>query len=138
MRHSGAGSQPLTAQVLAIPRVAGRLRRVSLIAAGAVVVVGACQLLLPQRFAVNAPLRQLLLGRGIAAPSIETVEARLHAPSGFSVGRYAEGIPGSRLLRFTPTGDLLVSVPREGKIVLLEPTPGGVGGRGPHARSSQA
>ncbi len=101
--------------------MARRLRRVLLIAAGAVVVgVGACQLLLPERFAVNAPLRQLLFGRGIAAPSVETVEQRLHGPPGFGVGRYAEGIPGARFLRFTPAGDLLVSAPREGKIVLLE------------------
>lgn len=93
----------------------------SLIAAGAVAVgVGACQLFLPERFAVNAPLRQLLLGRGITPPSVETVEQRLRVPQGFGVGRYAEGIPGARFLRFTPTGDLLVSVPREGKIVLLE------------------
>jgi glucose/arabinose dehydrogenase len=78
---------------------------------------------LPERFAVNVPLR-LLFG-GIAAPSAETIEQRLRVPGGFGVGRYAEGIPGARFLRFTPTGDLLVSVPREGKIVLLEHnTPG--------------
>ena len=93
----------------------------ALIAAGAVVVgVGACQLFLPERFAVNAPLRQLFWGRGIAAPAAEIVEQRLHAPPGFAVGRYAEGLPGARFLRFTPSGDLLVSLSREGRIVLLE------------------
>jgi glucose/arabinose dehydrogenase len=82
--------------------------------------IGACELLLPQRFAVNAPLRQLLFGRGIDPPSVTTLEQRLTVPPGFGVGRYAEGIAGARFLRFTPTGDLLVSVPREGRIVLLE------------------
>jgi glucose/arabinose dehydrogenase len=41
-------------------------------------------------------------------------------PEGFSVSVYAQGIKNARLLRFTPTGDLLVSQPRRGSVTLLE------------------
>lgn len=77
----------------------------------------ACQVL-PERFAVNAPLRQMLLGRGVDAPSEDTVANRITVPSGFSVGIWAEGIPGARFLRFTEAGDLLVSQPRSSAIVI--------------------
>jgi glucose/arabinose dehydrogenase len=90
------------------------------LAALTVVGVGACQLFWPERFAVNGPLLQMLLGRGIAAPPAATVAERLRAPDGFTVGRFAEDVPNARFLRFTPTGDLLVSQPRAGKILLLE------------------
>lgn len=48
------------------------------------------------------------------------VRARLHVPDGFAVNTYASGIPNARFLRFTATGDLLVSSPRAGTIFLLE------------------
>jgi len=80
--------------------------------------VGACELL-PERYAVNAPLQQLLLGRGRGAPDAETVEARIRAPEGFAVSVWAEGLANVRFLRFSPSGDLLVTRPRAGRVDLL-------------------
>jgi glucose/arabinose dehydrogenase len=80
--------------------------------------VGACRLLLPERYTVNAPWRSLV---GSEAPIQESeFQRRARVPEGFSVGVYAEGIRNARFLRFTPAGDLLVSSPREGGIFLLE------------------
>jgi len=80
---------------------------------------GAC-FLLPERYAVNAPIAHLLTGRGRDAPSNAVVEARIRAPEGFEVSRYAEELPNARFLRSTPRGDLLVSQPSSGRVVLLE------------------
>ena len=45
----------------------------------------------------------------------------MRVPQGFSIGVWAEGIqPSPRMLHFTDTGDLLVSTPRSGGVVLLE------------------
>jgi len=87
--------------------------------AGLAVAVGSCQLL-PEKYAVNAPLGHLLFSRGADAPDAETVEARIRAPAGFTVGVWADGLPNVRMLRFTPAGDLLASLPRAGEVVLLE------------------
>ncbi|MGH8579007.1 MAG: PQQ-dependent sugar dehydrogenase [Gammaproteobacteria bacterium] len=75
-------------------------------------------LLLPERFAVNVPIA--LLGWGNAPPSTATVQNRLRLPAGFSIRIYASGLPGARILRVTHTGDLLLSLPGAGRIVLLE------------------
>ena len=88
--------------------------------------VGAWQLR-PERFAVNAPLRQMLLGRGVAAPDRATVDARLRAPAGFSISLWASGLPNARFLRFTGEGDLLLSTPRRGRVTLLLPDRDGDG-----------
>ena len=85
-----------------------------------VLTVGACRWLLPERFAVNAPLGHLIFGRGRSAPPPESLGTRIRAREGLSVGLFAEGIPNARFLRFTPAGDLLVSQPREGVVLLLE------------------
>jgi glucose/arabinose dehydrogenase len=77
----------------------------------------ACSLFLPDRFAVNAPIRHLLWGASGALPNEQTM-AGLRAP-GLRVGVYAQ-VPNARWLRLTPTGDLLVSVPRDGRIALVE------------------
>ncbi len=86
---------------------------------------GGCALLLrfqllPERFAVNAPLLHALFGRGVEAPAASLLGTRIRAPQGFSVGLFAEGIPNARGLHPTPTGDLLVSQPRSGRLWLLE------------------
>ena len=76
----------------------------------------ACHLL-PERFAVNAPLLHLVW-RVPGAPPDAAAVAGLSAP-GLVVGIYAE-VPSARWLRLTPHQDLLVSVPREGRVALLE------------------
>lgn len=70
---------------------------------------------LPERFAVNAPISDMLFGwdRGNAAAG------SLLVPRGFSIGLYAADIHYARMLRFTPKGDLLVSTPRTGEIKIL-------------------
>src|SRR5262245_37312427 len=74
--------------------------------------------LLPERFAVNAPILNSLFGWGAEPPADEAIGARIHAVDGLAVNRYAT-VPKARFLRPTPAGDLLVSVPREGRIVRL-------------------
>ncbi len=93
-----------------------------------VVGFGACHWLLPERFAVNAPLAHLILGRGAGAPPAEAFGTRIRPPAGLTVGLFADGIANARLLRVTETGDLLVSQPREGTILLLERDADGDGG----------
>jgi glucose/arabinose dehydrogenase len=81
--------------------------------------VGSCRWLLPERYAVNAPIGHMLFGRGGETPVRETVQSRLHAPDGHAVAVYVGGLQNPRWLRFTPTGDLLVSTPRSGKVMLV-------------------
>jgi glucose/arabinose dehydrogenase len=47
------------------------------------------------------------------------VRERIRLPEGFAVNTYASGIANARFLRFTATGDLLVSAPRQGTVFLL-------------------
>ncbi len=81
--------------------------------------VGGCQLL-PERYAVNAPLRNLVWGGGIAAATPEVLRERLRTADGFTVNLWADDLPNARFLRFTPAGDLLVSQPRHGRVTLVE------------------
>jgi hypothetical protein len=104
-------------------RVSARLLR-SLAITGVVglLALGCCRIgmrLLPERFAVNAPIGQLLLGRGIDAASEPELRQALVVPDGFVVSLYAAGIPNARMLRFTQAGDLLVSTPRSGRVWIL-------------------
>jgi glucose/arabinose dehydrogenase len=80
--------------------------------------IGACRAFLPERFAVNAPVYGTLFGA--KAPPQSELEKRLKVPPGFQVALFADGIADARELKFTPTGDLLVSSPREGAVFLLE------------------
>jgi hypothetical protein len=84
----------------------------------AVAVLGAC-LLLPERFAVNVPIRNALFGTPGALPAPDQLGTRIRVPEGLSIGLFAE-LGRVRGLRLTPAGDLLASVPREGRVVLLE------------------
>ena len=74
------------------------------------VVFGAC-LLLPERFAVNVPIRNALFGTPGATPSSELLGTRVRVPDGLAVGLFAE-LPRVRALRMTPAGDLLASLSR--------------------------
>jgi glucose/arabinose dehydrogenase len=97
------------------------MRRILLVLCGLTAAsFAACHWLLPERFAVNAPIAHLLFQRGVEAPPASTVAERIHVPEGFSIGLFATGLANARFLRPTPSGDLLVSVPRTGKIHLLE------------------
>lgn len=90
--------------------IAGLLTAVGIVGCG----------LLPERFAVNAPIANLLFGSLGDTPEAEDLE-RMRVPEGFSIGLFAQGLPPTpRFLRFTETGDLLVSAPRTGAVLLLE------------------
>ena len=106
-----------------IPRkggVKGMLRIVASILIIGLLGVGACTLMLPERFAINAPLGQLFLGQGIEVPDEITIGDRMRAPDGFEVSLWAEGARGARVLRFTPAGDLLISAPHQSAILLAK------------------
>ncbi len=93
--------------------------RLAAVVAGAIALgAGACSLL-PERFAVNAPLGHMLFGSGVAALPEDELRQRLTVPDGLSVSLYADGLPNARFLRLTEVGDLLVSQPRRGRITLL-------------------
>jgi glucose/arabinose dehydrogenase len=98
--------------------IAARLALLALLVAA--LAVGACRLLLPERYAVNAPLGHLLFGRGAEPPAGDAVPELLSVPEGFAVELWVAGLPNARFLRFTPTGDLLVSTPRSGRVLLVE------------------
>jgi len=80
----------------------------------------ACRYLLPERYAVNAPIRHMLGGSGTEAPDEAEVRSRMRVPEGFRIGLFATGLDNPRWLRPTPAGDLLVSLPRSGEVTLLE------------------
>ena len=73
---------------------------------------------LPERYAVNVPLG--LLGPHNWPSVDDPLEKRLHLPDGFTIRLYASELRDARALKLTRTGDLLVSLPRSGTIVLLE------------------
>jgi len=81
--------------------------------------VGTCSLLIPERFAINAPVLAMLTGRGAGAPPEPVIRERLRVPEGFALSKYAE-VTGARWLRVLPSGDLLVSATRYGKVWLVE------------------
>lgn len=87
----------------------------------------ACMRLLPERFAVNAPIANLLFGAGIDAPSGDAFRERLRVPPPFRMGLYADHLPGARFLLATPSGVLLVSTPRSGRVWRLAPDADGDG-----------
>ncbi|HSQ01466.1 MAG TPA: PQQ-dependent sugar dehydrogenase [Candidatus Dormibacteraeota bacterium] len=69
---------------------------------------------LPGGWTVNFP------GFGSDPMPDDQLREQLHVPDGFSINTYVGGIDNARLLRFTPTGDLLVSAPRSGTVWLVE------------------
>jgi glucose/arabinose dehydrogenase len=64
------------------------------------------------------PVMNVLFGWGGDPPSEGEVGQRLHVPPEYEVALYAL-VPGARMLLATPRGDLLVSLPRAGKVLLL-------------------
>jgi glucose/arabinose dehydrogenase len=52
---------------------------------------------------------------------------RIQLPPGFRIGYFAQGIDGARFMRFTSTGDLLVTSGTRNRVMLLEPDRDGDG-----------
>ena len=48
-----------------------------------------------------------------------TMQSRLKAPEGFSVGLYAQGVANARFIEFSHAGDLVVAQPRESTLTLI-------------------
>lgn len=61
-----------------------------------------------------------LTGAGIASPDAAVLTRRVTVPEGFSLSVYAVDLPMARFMVFTKAGDLLVSRPRDGEVVLLK------------------
>jgi glucose/arabinose dehydrogenase len=61
-------------------------------------------------------LHALTGGKGTSG----ALDERLVGPRGARLTLFAEGVTNARFLRFTAAGDLLVSQPREGRVLLLE------------------
>ena len=70
---------------------------------------------------VGAPELTRLPPRPDADPTSGTrIEKQLAVPEGYDVSLFAAGIADARTLRVTSAGDVLVSSPRNGRIMLLE------------------
>ena len=60
-----------------------------------------------------------LTGQGVDSPSQQQINHLITAED-FRVSLFADNIPQARILKITPTGDLLVSSPRKGTVFLLQ------------------
>jgi glucose/arabinose dehydrogenase len=95
------------------------MRRLLKVVAALVLVIAAAWLFWPKRYTVNGPLLQYVTGISPRGPAEDRVLARLHAPAGFAITRFAADLPSVRFLRFTSEGDLLATQPRPGRVLLL-------------------
>ncbi len=73
-------------------------------------------LFLPERFITNAPFNPA----GINSPDDQLLADRIVLPQGFHINVFAEELPGARMLEVTDNGDVLVSLPASGRVVLLQ------------------
>lgn len=80
---------------------------------------------LPERFAVNVPMQAIVGGDANAATPASP--ENLHVPPGFSLTRFATGLPNARFMRVTRRGDVIISQPREGKVTLVHADANGDG-----------
>ncbi len=64
-------------------------------------------------------LLNAIIGYGIESPSNEVVQQRFTVPEGFSLSVYASGMGKIRFMHVTEQGDLIVSRPRSGDVILL-------------------
>ena len=73
-------------------------------------------LFLPERFTSNAPFNPA----GINTPDEGQLADRISLPPGFLLNVFAKELAGARMLEVTDHGDVLVSLPADGKVVLLK------------------
>jgi len=74
---------------------------------------------LSTRVTVRGPVLHAIAGIGGVQPTSAHLAGLRLAP-GFKASVYADGLGPARVMRFTSTGDLLVSITRDGKILLVE------------------
>ena len=98
-------------------RLFGILRGVTALVVIVVVAVATRRYWVPERFAVNVPLRSLTGSEPAAAA--DAAASALRLPPGFVLTRFATGLNNVRFLRVTERGDVVVSQPREGRVTLL-------------------
>ncbi|MBU3672964.1 MAG: sorbosone dehydrogenase family protein [Sinobacteraceae bacterium] len=67
----------------------------------------------------RAMLWKMLREEGGETPSAELVARQLRVPEGFRIGVWAEDLPSARLMAGTATGDVLLTQPRGGRLLLL-------------------
>ena len=107
------------------------MKRLILMAAGTSLLIAASLLacaLLPERYAVNAPIVNQMFGWfGEDAPPSDFFGSRIRVASGFSIGLFADGLPGVRFLRPLRSGALLATTPRDGRVWRLSPDTSGDG-----------
>ncbi len=73
----------------------------------------------PLKIGAFSVLLNALSGSGIAAPEQSVWQSRLLAPEGFSISVYADKLPMVRFMAVTGAGDLILSRPRAGEVMLL-------------------
>ena len=64
-------------------------------------------------------LWRMLREEGVAPPTSEVIARQLRVPAGYTLTLWAQDLPSARLMVPTPTGDLILSQPRGGVVVLL-------------------
>ena len=72
---------------------------------------------------ISASAKMLLngvVGYGIASPSKDVVQHRLVVPEGYQLNLYAEGLGRVRFMAMSEHGDILMSRPNKGEVVLLK------------------
>ena len=104
-------------------RTAGVVRRalklIAVALAGFAVLALVAVAYLRTQVTVRGPVLHAIAGLGGAQPSDAALGSLRLAP-GFSAAIHAQGLGPARVLRFTASGDLLVSITRHGKVLLLE------------------
>jgi glucose/arabinose dehydrogenase len=99
------------------------LRKILIVLLVIVLLIAAIPLGLLMTGAIDSTSLRMVLNvmTGLGGPptSPDLVERRYRVPEGFMLELYAGDVPRARFLRFTPAGDLLVSRPHAGDILLL-------------------
>jgi glucose/arabinose dehydrogenase len=79
-----------------------------------------CNVLLPERFAINAPVGSMLFGSSNPAPSSDIIDERFQVPEGFGLSLFATGIDNLRWLHTTAAGDFVATRSRAGEVILVK------------------
>jgi glucose/arabinose dehydrogenase len=68
---------------------------------------------------IRLRVAMLVMAVGALAPPATADEPKITVPAGFHVGVFASGLGGARFMAVDPAGTLLVSIPRESRVVAL-------------------